>query len=106
MGGGRGYVLYFVKPIRYMFYIKDVYVSRHKNNSEIMPIIPNLSHEDILRWQKHFKEDWKIEYTYKETAEAAGNWLGFWNLLLQEDMRQNPNFYKKYARRRNNKNNA
>lgn len=23
------------------------------------------------------------------------NWSAFWNLILQEDMKQNPNFYKK-----------
>ena len=27
--------------------------------------------------------------------EAEQNWLGFWNLLLREDMRKNPNLYKK-----------
>lgn len=26
--------------------------------------------------------------------EANQNWLGFWNLLLQEDRRQNPHLYK------------
>jgi uncharacterized protein len=55
----------------------------------------NLSHEDILKWQKHFKEDWKIEYTYEETVEAAFNWVGFWDLMLQCDMKQNPDLYKK-----------
>jgi len=75
-------------------------------NNEVTTIVPNLSHEDILRWQKHFKEDWKIEYTYKKAAEAAGNWLGFWNLMLQCDMKQNPNYYKEYASRRNKKNNV
>lgn len=33
------------------------------------------------------KEEW--------SEEARQNWIGFWNLLLQEDMKQNPNFYKK-----------
>lgn len=64
-------------------------------SKETTPIVPNLSQEDILRWQKHFKEDWKIEYTYEEAAEAAGNWLGFWDLMLQCDMKQNPDLYKK-----------
>lgn len=27
--------------------------------------------------------------------EAEKNWLNFWNTILQEDMRQNPNRYKK-----------
>lgn len=31
--------------------------------------------------------------------EAWQNWLGFWSLILQEDMKQNPHFYKKNGRR-------
>ena len=27
--------------------------------------------------------------------EAEQSWVGFWNLLLQEDRKQNPNLYKK-----------
>jgi len=57
--------------------------------------MPNLSHEDILKWQEHFKWDWGIDYTYDEAAEAAFNWLSFWNLLLECDMKQNPHLYKK-----------
>lgn len=26
--------------------------------------------------------------------ESEQNWVGFWNLLLKEDMRQNPDLYK------------
>jgi hypothetical protein len=29
------------------------------------------------------------------SEEAWQNWIGFWNLLLQEDMKKNPNLYKK-----------
>ena len=36
--------------------------------------------------------------------EAEQNWLGFWNLILQEDMRQNPDYYKK-LKEENNENN-
>jgi len=36
--------------------------------------------------------------------EAEQNWLGFWNLILQEDMRQNPEYYKK-IKEENNENN-
>lgn len=27
--------------------------------------------------------------------EAWQNWIGFWDLILKEDIRQNPDFYKK-----------
>jgi len=37
--------------------------------------------------------------------EAEQNWLGFWNLILQEDMRQNPEYYKK-LKEENNENNG
>ena len=36
--------------------------------------------------------------------EVEQNWLGFWNLILQEDMRQNPEYYKK-LKEENNENN-
>lgn len=36
--------------------------------------------------------------------EAEQNWLGFWNLILQEDIRQNPEYYKK-LKEENNENN-
>jgi len=57
--------------------------------------MPNLFHDDILRWQKHWKEEWEIDYTYEEAFEATSNWLGFWQLLLEIDMKQNPDLYKK-----------
>lgn len=40
----------------------------------------------------------------KWSFEAEQNWLGFWNLILQEDMRQNPEYYKK-LKEENNENN-
>ncbi len=36
--------------------------------------------------------------------EAEQNWLGFWDLILQEDIRQNPEYYKN-LREENNENN-
>ena len=36
--------------------------------------------------------------------EAEQNWLGFWNLILHEYMRQNPEEYKK-LKEENNENN-
>ena len=46
-----------------------------------------LSKERILEWQKIFKEKWEIEYTLSETAEAANNLVGFFDLLLKIDRR-------------------
>lgn len=34
--------------------------------------------------------------------EAEQNWVNFWNLLLQEDIRQNPEFYKKINNQKQN----
>jgi len=49
--------------------------------------MPQLSKERILEWQKVFKEKWGIEYTFSETAEAANNLVGFFDLLLKIDRR-------------------
>ncbi len=47
--------------------------------------------------QNNFKnEGWNYE--------AEQNWLGFWNLILQEDMRQNPEEYKKLKEENNEDN--
>jgi len=49
-------------------------------------------------WFRLMKEEKKQMTSKKEewSDEAWQNWLGFWNLLLQEDMKQNPHFYKKH----------
>ena len=39
------------------------------------------------------KEEWNFE--------EQQNWDGFWNLLLQEDIRQNPHLYKKIKEAKN-----
>jgi len=57
--------------------------------------MPNLSDEDVLRWQKNFKDNWGVSYTLEETAEATHNLLGFFQLLLECDIKQNPYLYKK-----------
>jgi len=35
------------------------------------------------------------------SEEAWQNWIGFWNLILQEDMKQNPDLYKKNRQKTN-----
>lgn len=57
-----------------------------------------LSKERILEWQKIFKENWGVEYTFAEAAEAANNLVGFFDLLLKIDIRENP---QNYTRSRN-----
>jgi len=54
-----------------------------------------LSKERILGWQKIFKEKWGVEYTFTEAEEAANNLIGFFDLLLKIDMRENPQNYTK-----------
>jgi len=46
---------------------------------------------------KTFKKDEKNQTTTKRRLgdEAWQNWLGFWNLILQENIKQNPHLYKK-----------
>jgi len=57
-----------------------------------------LSREQILKWQKFFKEEYGKELTYKEAYEAAHNLVGFFDLLLKIDMRENPQNYIKKDR--------
>lgn len=40
----------------------------------------------------------------KWNYETEQNWLGFWDLILKEGMRQNPEEYKKF-KEENNENN-
>lgn len=53
------------------------------------------SRERILEWQKIFKENWGVEYTFAEATEAANNLIGFFDLLLKIDMKENPQNYIK-----------
>ena len=55
----------------------------------------DFTEEEILRWKKIFEKDYGRELTHKEAYEAAFNWIGFWDLMLKEYIRQNPEEYKK-----------
>jgi len=49
----------------------------------------------------NYKNGEKKQATFKNEEwddEAWQNWIRFWNLLLQEDMRQNPHLYKNKKR--------
>ena len=54
-----------------------------------------LSKERILEWQKIFKEKYGEEYTFAEAEEDANNLIGFFDLLLKIDVRENPQNYTK-----------
>ena len=54
-----------------------------------------LPKERILEWQKLFKEEYGKELSFAEAAEAANNLVGFFDLLLKIDMRENPENYIK-----------
>jgi len=55
----------------------------------------NLSKERILEWQKIFKEEYGKEMSFAEASESANNLVGFFDLLLKIDMRENTQNYIK-----------
>lgn len=59
-----------------------------------------LSKERVLEYQKLFKEEYGKELSFAEASEAAHNLVGFFDLLLKIDMRQNP---QKYVKKRQEK---
>ena len=61
----------------------------------------DFTEEEILRWKKIFEKDYGRELTHEETHEAAFNWIGFWDLMLKEYIRQNPEEYKKLKKENN-----
>jgi len=54
-----------------------------------------LSKKTISKWQKILKEDYGREISFAEASEAAHNLVGFFDLLLKIDMRENPQNYVK-----------
>lgn len=61
------------------------------------------SNDSILNFQKFIKNKYSVSYSEKETEEALCNLVNVFKWLLEEDRKQNPNKYKKYAKRNNNK---
>ena len=57
--------------------------------------MPDFTKEEILRWKKVFEKDYGRELTHEEAYEAAFNWIGFWDLMFKEYIRQNPEEYEK-----------
>ena len=57
-----------------------------------------LSKERILEFQKIFKEEYGKKLSFAEAHEAAHNLIGFFDLLLKIDRRENPQNYIQKAR--------
>jgi hypothetical protein len=53
------------------------------------------SKERILEWQKIIREDYGREVSFAEAEEATNNLIGFFDLLLKCDIKQNPHLYNK-----------
>ena len=63
--------------------------------------MPDFTKEEVLKWKKIFEKDHGREFTYREAYEAAFNWIGFWDLIVKEYIRQNPGEYKKLKKENN-----
>lgn len=55
----------------------------------------HITPETVAKFKKRFKEDYGVEYTDKEAWEATHNLLGVFEWLLKQDMKQNPENYRK-----------
>ncbi len=54
----------------------------------------HISEETVKRFQEIFEKDYGRKLSKKEAFGAAYNLLGFFDLLLKVDMRENPQRYK------------
>lgn len=57
-----------------------------------------LSKKRILGFQKIFKDKYGKELSFTEATEAANNLIGFFDLLLKIDRKENPQNYTKKAK--------
>lgn len=55
----------------------------------------HISPESVEHFKKMFKEKYGVEYSDSEAWEATHNLLGAFDWLLKQDMKQNPENYKK-----------
>ena len=55
----------------------------------------HITPETVAKFKKMFKEQYGVEYTDSEAWEATNNLLGAFDWLLKQDMKQNPELYKK-----------
>ncbi len=55
----------------------------------------HITPDTVERFKKMFKKNYGVEYSDKEAWEATYNLLGAFDWLLKQDMKQNPQNYKK-----------
>lgn len=55
----------------------------------------HISPETVSKFKKMFKEEYGADYSDAEAWEATHNLLGAFDWLLKQDMKQNPENYKK-----------
>lgn len=55
----------------------------------------HIAPETVEKFKKMFKEEYGVDYSDQEAWEATYNLLGAFEWLLKEDMKQNPENYKK-----------
>ena len=53
----------------------------------------HITPETVDKFRRVFKKEYGVEYSDRETWEAAYNFLGFFDLLLKVDQRQHPENY-------------
>lgn len=54
----------------------------------------HITSDTVEKFKQMFKREYGVEYSDKEAWEATHNLLGFFDLLLKEDRKQNPDNYK------------
>ncbi len=55
----------------------------------------HINPETVQEFKQTIKEEYGVEYSDKEAWEAMHNLVGFFDLLLKMDRRQNPELYKR-----------
>jgi hypothetical protein len=55
----------------------------------------HISSETVSKFKKMFNEEYGADYSDSEAWEATHNLLGAFDWLLKQDMKQNPENYKK-----------
>jgi len=54
-----------------------------------------LTPETVARFKEMFKKEYGVEYSDDEAWEASHNLVGFFDLLLKMDRKQNPHLYER-----------
>ena len=59
-----------------------------------------ISEKRIIELQKIFKEEYGKKLSFAEAKEVSNNLVGYFDLLLKIDRRNNPEKYKKINKRK------